>query len=114
MPEMPLDPDGPRIEPPVSVPSEKQTIAAAVEAPDPLEEPDVVRSSFHGLCGNGTRFDRVEPPANSDMVSFAIRMAPALFSFATQVASRSGTRSLKMMDPQVVLTPLVSNKSFTP
>src|SRR5258707_740881 len=102
------------IEPPVSVPSAKPTIPADVDAPEPLDEPDVVRSNFHGLCGNGTRFERVDPPANSDIVSFAIRIAPALLSLSTHVASRSGTRSLKIMEPQVVRIPFVSNRSFNP
>ena len=89
-------------------------MAAEVAAPGPLEDPKVVRSSFQGLWGNGTRFDRVDPPANSDIVSLAIRMAPAFLSFSTAVASRSGTRSLKMLEPHVVLTPFVSKRSFAP
>src|SRR5689334_23897823 len=48
-PTMPLTALGQVTDPSVSVPMAKRTSPAATAAPDPLEEPQVLRSSAHGL-----------------------------------------------------------------
>ena len=48
------------------------------------------------------------------MDSLPMSTAPALYSRATQVASSSGTRCSNGSAPQVVVMPLVSERSFTP
>ena len=81
--------DGEMIEPRVSVPIEKPTRPAAVAAPGPADDPDELRSRFHGF--------RVEPPnqtpprASAPIESFATRTAPASVNRSTTVASASIT-----------------------
>jgi hypothetical protein len=100
------------IEPPVSLPSEKATSAAAVAAPGPALEPEAPSSSSQGFM--------VCPPnqmsfsARAPRLSFAIRIAPASRSRATTAESVSGTRFRKGSAPYVVATPAVSTRSFAP
>ena len=75
----------------------------------PLDEPKLVRSSFQGFSA-----ELVLPPANSPSEFLAIITAPASSRRSMTAAFRSGTRSRKMPDPQVVRTPRVSSRSFTP
>src|ERR1700737_2782208 len=49
---------GPRIEPPVSEPSATGTSPAATAAPDPVEEPPVKWTGFHGLRGWPRQIER--------------------------------------------------------
>ena len=88
---MPLAVEGPRIEPPVSLPSPTTPYAAAMAAPVPPEDPDGERM---GSCGF-----RICPPselcaapeANSDRLIFARMIAPAARSFLITNASSGGT-----------------------
>ena len=97
------------MEPPVSVPIPKPISPATAAETVPLEEPKLVRSSFHGLSA-----ELVFPPANSPSDIFAMSTAPASSSLSMTAAFRSGTRSMKMREPQVVRMPRVSRRSFTP
>ena len=76
--------------PPVSLPIEKATSAAAVAAPGPALDPDAPSSSSHGFI--------VWPPnqmslsASAPSESFATRIAPASSSLRTTAESADGTR----------------------
>ena len=54
-PTMPFGVDGPRIDPPVSVPMPIGAYAAAIATPVPPEEPDGVRVRSCGFAGSGRR-----------------------------------------------------------
>ena len=108
-PEAPTADAGKTIEPPVSVPIPKPISPATAAETVPLEDPKLVRSSFQGFSA-----ELVLPPANSPSEFLAIITAPAASSRSTTAASRSGTRSRKIPEPQVVRTPRVSSRSFTP
>src|SRR5580693_8293048 len=75
--------------PPVSLPMEKPTRAAAVAAPGPALEPDAPSSSSHGFI--------VWPPnqtslsASAPRLSFATSTAPASFSRLATAESATGT-----------------------
>src|SRR5687767_5126133 len=70
-PTTPQSDEGPRIEPPVSVPSAHGTKLLATAAPDPLLEPPVKCSRFHGLRDGGQGKSVAGPPcANSWVASF--------------------------------------------
>ncbi len=81
--------DGPTIEPPVWVPTEKPTRPAAVAAAGPALDPDEPSSVFQGL--------RVLPPnqtsprARAPVDSFATNTAPASASKSTQRALAANT-----------------------
>src|SRR5215510_12733359 len=85
--------------PPVSLPIEKATSAAAVAAPGPALDPDAPSSSSHGFI--------VCPPnqmsfsASAPRLSFATSTAPALSSRATTALSAVGTRFLYGSAPHV-------------
>src|SRR6185437_4448540 len=76
--------------PPVSLPTEKPTSPAAVEAPGPALDPDAPSSSSHGFI--------VWPPnqmslsASAPMLNFATNTAPAWYKRATTAESACGTR----------------------
>src|SRR5256886_2319403 len=76
--------------PPVSLPTENATSAAAVAAPGPALDPEAPSSNNHGFI--------VWPPnqmsfnANAPSESFAINTAPASFSLSTTAESAAGTR----------------------
>ena len=76
--------------PPVSLPIEKPTSAAAVAAPGPALEPEAPSSSSHGFI--------VWPPnqmslsASAPRLSFATSTAPASVSRRTTTESAAGTR----------------------
>jgi hypothetical protein len=77
--------------PPVSLPIEKPTRAAAVAAPGPALEPEAPSSSSQGFMvwpPNQTSFS-----ASAPRLSFAISTAPAASSLATTAESWAGTRS---------------------
>ena len=92
--------DGPRMEPPVSVPMANPTKPAAVAAPDPAEDPLEPTSRFHGLLVLPP--NQRSPKASSPVVSLATSTAPASSRRCTTVASSSITRSAKGAAPQVV------------
>src|SRR5437868_10001279 len=108
-PVMPQNEAGPRIDPPVSDPSEAGTRPAATAAPAPLDEPPVKCSRFHGLRAGGHGRSNDGPPcANSWVASFPVRTAPASYSLRTVVASAEGTVSIQILEWPVVRIPAVA------
>ncbi len=98
--------------PPVSLPIEKATSAAAVAAPGPALLPPDPSSMSHGFIvwpPNQTSF-RARAPRDS----FATSTAPAASRRATTAASASGTRFRYGSAPYVVRMPFVSRRSLTP
>src|SRR5947209_18855891 len=105
---MPLSADGQVTEPSVSVPIASRTSPAATAAPDPLEDPQALRSSAHGL--------RTWPPtalqpeielfermfAHSERLVLPTMIAPAARSRATSGASRLVTLFASARLPAVV------------
>src|ERR1051326_1684467 len=90
MPARQQNAEGPRIEPPVSLPVPPSTRPAATEAPVPLDEPPVKRVVSHGLRAGGQGRSKLGPPkANSCVASFPMTTAPASRSFFTENASAS-------------------------
>src|SRR5436305_14624027 len=85
--------------PPVSLPTEKATSAAAVAAPGPALDPDAPSSSSHGFI--------VWPPnqmslsASAPRLSFAIRTAPPPVNRRPPADSTDGIRSLNGPAPYV-------------
>ena len=83
--------------PPVSLPTEKPTNAAAVAAPGPALDPEAPSCSSHGFM--------VCPPnqmslsASAPMLSLATITAPASFRRRTTAESSVGTRSLNGSAP---------------
>ncbi len=108
----PLRREGETIEPCVSVPIEKATVAAAVAEPGPAEEPLEPSSTFQGLRVR-PRYQR-SPRANSPVASFAMRTAPASRSRRTTSASSSMTCVRKSAEPHVVGAPDTEKRSLTP
>ncbi len=98
--------------PPVSLPIENATSAAAVAAPGPALDPEEPSCGSHGFI--------VWPPNQTSLRASAPRLslpsntAPAASRRATTAASADGTRSRKGSAPQVVAMPAVSSRSFTP
>ena len=74
---MPQKLAGPRIDPPVSVPIDSGTIAAASALPDPLDEPLGVRARSQGLRAGPKPETTPLPMANSSRFSFPTSTAPA-------------------------------------
>src|SRR3954451_11434531 len=89
--------DGETMLPPVSLPIENATSAAAVAAPGPALDPDAPSSSSHGFM--------VWPPnqmsfsASAPRLSFAISTAPASYNRRTTTESAAGTRFLNGSAP---------------
>src|ERR1043166_1262341 len=100
------------IEPPVSLPTEKATRAAAVAAPGPALDPDAPSSRSHGFI--------VWPPnqmsfkASAPSESFATITAPAALRRLTTAESAEGTRLRNGSAPYVVGMSFVSSRSLTP
>src|SRR6478752_2401932 len=98
--------------PPVSLPTEKPTSAAAVAAPGPALDPDAPSSSSHGFI--------VWPPnqmsfsASAPSDSLATSTAPASSSRRTTTESADGTRLRNGSAPYVVGISFVSSRSLTP
>src|SRR5262245_18668446 len=98
--------------PPVSLPMENETKAAAVAAPGPALDPDAPSSRSHGFI--------VWPPnqmslsARAPSESFANSTAPASFNLRTTAESAVGTRLRKGSAPYVVGMSFVSSRSLTP
>ena len=109
---MPFAVDGPRTDPPVSVPSPTCAYAAAIAAPVPPDDPEGVRVRS---CGFRVRppSELIAPPeANSLMLTLARMMAPASRSFRTRKASSGGSEPASMTEPAVVGMSVVSRLSF--
>ncbi len=89
--------DGAMMLPPVSLPIEKPTSAAAVAAPGPALDPDAPSSSSHGFI--------VWPPnqmslsASAPRLNLATSTAPASLRRRTTTASAVGTRFLNGSAP---------------
>ena len=110
---MPHREAGPRMEPPVQEPSAPRHCPDATAEPEPLLEPPVMWSRFHGLrAGSKGVLQSGPPKANSCIASLPSRMPPAALSRAVVVASSAGTRSRSTREPEVVRTPAVSYRSF--
>src|SRR5688500_17041907 len=109
MPARPQYAEGPRIEPPVSLPVPPSTSPAATDAPVPLDEPPVKQSVFHGFRAGGQGRSKEGPPnANSWVANLPTTTAPAARSRATEKASALGRWSCMTLEWPVVLTPAVS------
>src|SRR5438128_3077042 len=88
---------GRTLEPIVCVPSASGTVRAATAAAEPLDEPPGVHARFHGLrAGDGSYV------ANSVVWHLPRRIAPALLSRATDVASYDGTKPAITLEPPSV------------
>src|SRR3984893_6863810 len=102
---MPHSEAGPRIEPPVSEPSAAGTNPAAHE---PLDDPPVKCSRFHGLRAGGQGRSNDGPPCtNSWVASLPVRMGPDSYSLRTVVASAEGTVLRHTREWPVVRIPAV-------
>ena len=89
---MPLALAGPRIEPPVSEPIVPSTMPAAIEAPEPEEEPAGSLSRSQGLRQGGNSTSQDGPPcANSQVAALPTSTPPAAASFACASQSSAGT-----------------------
>jgi hypothetical protein len=107
-PVMPQNDAGPRIEPPVSEPSDAGMRPDASAAPEPLEEPPVKCSRFHGLRAGGHGRSNDGPPcANSCVTSLPSMIPPASTRRCVVAASSDGTLSMAIFEPPVVIVPLV-------
>ena len=113
MPKRPVKLAGMRTDPPPSVPMDNvQRPAASAAAAPPLEPPGV-RSVFHGLRqGSPSLFSVVPDWPNSGVLVLPKIIAPDCLTRSTTMESMSGTRCLKIVDPMVVTTPLVTSKSL--
>jgi hypothetical protein len=83
---------------------------AASAAPDPPLEPPGMWSRFHGLRVVGV----MTPNANSCVCVFPTMTAPASRSRSTTAPSLVGTLPAIVRELDVVSTPAVSTRSFTP
>src|SRR3989442_3513375 len=94
MPTTPQNVAGLRIDPDVSPPVATVSSPAASAAADPLLDPPGVRVKFHGFFASGNAPPSPAlPNENSGSFILPTRTPPACFSFATTVASKSGTTS---------------------
>lgn len=102
---MPFAADGPRTEPPVSLPKASGANHAASAAPEPPDEPagPRVRSCGFRVCPPSELkpFD-LPLSANSLVFAFAKMMAPAARNFAVMNASAGGTDPARNTHPAVV------------
>src|SRR5690606_29342526 len=89
-PVRPVAVDGPRIDPPVSEPSEPKHRPAAVAAAQPLDDVPTHVSGSQGLTGTG-RPTPWSVSAASDIRSFPTMTAPAARSLLTASASSGST-----------------------
>jgi hypothetical protein len=113
-PETPQNDAGIRIEPPVSVPSASAACPKPSATAEPPLEPPGTRSGSCGFRHGGKcALTEVMPQANSCVSVLPTTIAPASRARATTHASAFGTCPEKMLDPYVVRTPAVSNRSLT-
>ena len=120
-PTMPLAEDGPRTEPPVSVPMPNWANIAAIDAPVPPLEPEGPRVKSCGLrvckpmelkplgtapalrtAGSVAPLTLPPLPANSLRLTLATMITPASRNFFTTNASAGGTEPCSSCEPAVV------------
>src|SRR5262249_3764786 len=104
--------EGVMIEPRVSVPSENPTRPATVADAGPADDPLEPDSGSQGL--RVTPPNQTPPCASEPIDSLATNTAPASRKRSTTVASISMTWFSYGIAPQVVLIPLVANRSLAP
>ena len=109
---MPLLVDGPRTDPPVSVPRPAIANVAARATPVPPDEPAGERVRLCGFRIWPPRELLVAAEANSDRFAFAMITAPAARSFFTTNASSGGIEPSSITEPPVVGMSAVSMLSF--
>ena len=74
-----------------------------------------MRDRSHGLrVGPKKEVSVEEPIANSSMLCFPVRTAPAARTFSVTQASYGGRKSRRIRLPQVVRTPRVQKMSLSP
>ena len=114
-PTRPLNADGMRTEPPVSLPMPAGASRAATATPVPLDEPPGVRwvlrsHGFHGAPISGLV---PQPPnANSTMCSLPSGNMPAAVSRSTVFEVSVATRFSHIFEPPVPIRPLMSHRSL--
>ena len=103
---MPQNDAGPRIEPPVSEPSEAGTRPAASAAPEPLDEPPVKCSRFHGLRAGGHGRSN-DGPAVRELVGLQLaeQDRAGVEQRCVVVASAAGMLSRQTFEPPEVRMP---------
>ncbi len=111
-PAIPLEVDGPRTDPPVSVPMPSWAKVAAMAAPVPPDDPEGLRETSWGLRIHPPTELIVAPEASSLMFTLARMMAPASRSRRTRNASSGGIDPASSTDPPVVGMSEVSTLSF--
>ena len=89
---MPQEDAGPRMDPPVSEPRDPMAIPAATDVAEPLLEPPVAYSGFHGWSVWSNRLVSGPPIANSNMATLPNRMLPASSRPLMAVELSVGTR----------------------
>src|SRR5690606_15178954 len=120
MPTVPVKAAGWRIEPPVSDAVAARHRSAATAEAEPPDEPPGVRSAFelldfHGFFTGPKAEDSLdEPMANSSMFSLPSMTAPSRHRLAVTVDSYGGLNPRSMLEPAVVCTPSVQNRSLMP
>src|SRR5262249_35803478 len=108
IPTTPQNDAGSRMEPPVSVPSAARHWSAATAAAEPPDDPPATRVRLCGFAvGPKAEFSVEEPIANSSMFVFPTNTAPSRRSLSITVASNGGTKFSRILDAQVVRTPVV-------
>src|SRR5271165_4367560 len=102
-----------RSDPPLSLPSAIGTIPQArLTAAPPLLPPQVLVRSQGFLVAPNTALNVCDPVPNSGVLLLPTQMAPAFLMRSTMMASRFGTLSLKIGEPNVVRIPAVSKRSL--
>src|SRR3954468_10978747 len=102
------------MEPPVSDPSEIDTVPAATATAEPPEDPPAMTPASKGLTGVPKALvSEVEPIANSSMLVLPTGTAPAASKRATAVASYGERNSPKIFDAQVVRPSDITMLSLT-
>ena len=103
------------MDPPRSLPTSRAERPALIATAEPPEEPPAVRDGSHGLfvVPNAALYVWMSI-ASVERFVLPKTIAPAALRRATTTASRAGTWSIRSgVPPEVVLTPSVSNESFT-
>src|SRR3546814_19290072 len=94
---------GMRTDPPMSVPSASGTQPVATATPEPPDEPPGVRVASQGLLVTPQRgLDVVPAWANSRVVVFPTRIAPAPARRRTTTPSPSGPNFSEPREPELV------------
>ena len=114
-PATPQKDAGVRRLPPRSEPVASATWPSASATAEPPEEPAQVLAGSKGLpVGPYTRLVVLAPAPNSGVLVLPTMTPAARRMFATLNSSSAGTLSLNSSEPNVVLSPAVACRSFTP